>query len=1020
MSRAAGATPSYLTAGGQMADRIRSKDWSNTPLGSIDTWPQSLMTATGIMLAARSCMAIGWGPEFTLLYNDAWSALIGDRHHGALGRPARLAFPRIWERLGADLDGVLTGQGAVEVRDQRLRVNRSGDVEDAWFSYSLTPIPRADGSIGGVFCVAAETTDRVRPERELRQSQERFRLASTAARIGTYTRNLETGEDVWTPELLAIYICLEVALEVTGSRVGFVGEVGSDGLLHDIAISDVGWAECCMQDHNGHRRSPGDSVLEGLCRQVIDEGRSFFTNDPPSDPDRGSVLPGPPPLTSFLGVPLTHEGKTIGILAVTNREAGYSLEHREDLEALAPAVVQALVRTRAAQALRENEGRFQAAIKSSALILAQTDRELRYRWIANPHPDFETATVIGKRDDELDDSEGTRHLMALKQQVLDGGAGIREELRFDRSDGTRFYDIAIEPLRNAAGEVVGVSSAAVDITDRKQAEEGLRRYAERLALLHEVDESILSARSAAEVAGVVVERVSRLVDCLGASVTLYDLETRGLTPLAFYSRSGKSDSDTEWRGSPEGDWDDVVEKLKRGEAHLVEDLQTWPSSPLLAQLQAEGVRAHISEPIRIQGQLVGTLNLGLKEPGPLPVEHREVLRGLALHLAVGLEQARLFEEVQRYAGELEELVQRRTAALEASQARFRTIFEEAGIGIALVGTDGHLAATNPALQRMLGCEEQELAGMSFFDLWPGLKASFDKLGEGLAAGQRREQSLELQYQRQGQETGEAIVTLSPLGEDGEEFSLVLVLIEDITERKRTQEALIQAERLSAMGRMAASLAHEINNPLQAVVGCLGLAMELQEEGEDTRRYMDVALEEVERAATMVRRMRDLGLREDSRRERIGVGELLERVLALTRNQAQIDGVEVVWEDVEELPAVPMVRDRVQQVFLNLVLNAIDAMPEGGTLRVRASHTAQPPGVQVSFTDTGPGIEPGEMEQIFEAFHSTKEQGMGLGLFVSRNIVQDHGGWIDVQSDVGKGATFVLWLPTEEPGTPAHS
>jgi signal transduction histidine kinase len=153
---------------------------------------------------------------------------------------------------------------------------------------------------------------------------------------------------------------------------------------------------------------------------------------------------------------------------------------------------------------------------------------------------------------------------------------------------------------------------------------------------------------------------------------------------------------------------------------------------------------------------------------------------------------------------------------------------------------------------------------------------------------------------------------------------------------------------------------------------------------------------------------------------MGVGELLERVLDLTRNQAQTHGVEVVWEEAEGLPAVPVVRDRIQQVFLNLVLNAIDAMLEGGTLHVRATRTEEPPGVQISFADTGPGIEPGELEQIFEAFQSTKERGMGLGLFVSRNIVQDHGGWIDVQSDAGQGATFVVWLPSEGPVAAAQS
>jgi PAS domain S-box-containing protein len=240
--------------------------------------------------------------------------------------------------------------------------------------------------------------------------------------------------------------------------------------------------------------------------------------------------------------------------------------------------------------------------------------------------------------------------------------------------------------------------------------------------------------------------------------------------------------------------------------------------------------------------------------------------------------------------------------------------------------------------------------------------------------------------------------------------MILEMDVDVTEQRRAQEALIEAERLTIMGRMAASLAHEVNNPIQSVIGCLGLATELFAEGEDPTQFMDVAMEELERAARMVHRMRDLSRREDARREAAGVGELVEQVLLLTQKHAQNHQVEVTWEGADELPPLSMVRDHIHQVFLNLVLNAIDAMPQGGTLRIRAAHTEKPPGVRISFADTGEGIPPEEVGRLFDAFHTTKSQGLGLGLHVSRNIVQEHGGRIGVQSEVGQGTTFTVWLP----------
>lgn len=159
--------------------------------------------------------------------------------------------------------------------------------------------------------------------------------------------------------------CLRVAEEVTGSKFGFIGEIGPDGLLHDVAISDPGWELCTMYDKTGHRRPPGDFTIHGLYGRVVNDGRSLLTNAPAQHPDSIGTPEGHPGLTAFLGVPLVREGRTIGMIVVGNREGGYRPEDQEALEALAPAVVEAFLRKRAEDEIRRNEARLESLLRVS-------------------------------------------------------------------------------------------------------------------------------------------------------------------------------------------------------------------------------------------------------------------------------------------------------------------------------------------------------------------------------------------------------------------------------------------------------------------------------------------------------------------------------------------------------------------------------------------------------------------------------------------------------------------------------
>lgn len=229
--------------------------------------------------------------------------------------------------------------------------------------------------------------------------------------------------------------------------------------------------------------------------------------------------------------------------------------------------------------------------------------------------------------------------------------------------------------------------------------------------------------------------------------------------------------------------------------------------------------------------------------------------------------------------------------------------------------------------------------------------------------------------------------------------------------EESQTALLQAEKMAAAGRLSASIAHEINNPLQSVQNCLHLAAREDLEQSTRNEYFEMARAEVERLSVTVQRMLNFYRPGGAELEDVNLAELLTYVVNLTRNQLSERGIGVEIELPPELPAARVVSSQIQQVFINVVLNAFDAMPQGGKLQIRGRPTHG--GVEILFQDNGPGVATEQASSIFEPFFSTKEGGTGLGLTVSYNILAAHGGSLELIPQLGKGACFRVFLPTGE-------
>lgn len=231
-----------------------------------------------------------------------------------------------------------------------------------------------------------------------------------------------------------------------------------------------------------------------------------------------------------------------------------------------------------------------------------------------------------------------------------------------------------------------------------------------------------------------------------------------------------------------------------------------------------------------------------------------------------------------------------------------------------------------------------------------------------------------------------------------------------------QAQLLQSAKLAAVGELSASVAHEINNPLYAARNSLYLVEQDLPPRAPQRQFLEVAQNELERIARIITRMRDFYRPARAELEPTAVNTLINETIEFINTHLRHGHVEIVAELEPDLPPLIAHADQIRQVFLNLLLNACDAMPDGGTLRVTTrciptplddSHDAQ---IVVQVSDTGTGIAPEHITRIFEPFYTTKPQGTGLGLAISAHIVTQHGGHLIVDSAIGAGSTFTIQLP----------
>jgi PAS domain S-box-containing protein len=375
----------------------------------------------------------------------------------------------------------------------------------------------------------------------------------------------------------------------------------------------------------------------------------------------------------------------------------------------------------------------------------------------------------------------------------------------------------------------------------------------------------------------------------------------------------------------------------------------------------------------------------------------------------------------------EEVVRRRNteATLRASEERWRSMFEASAVGIAVLDQQHHFAATNEALQKMVGYSGEELQSLGPLDITDqDDREATQKLIEDMRNGKRQDLPTETRYRRKDNKVIWVRVSAARALDSGSSLQGIPAIIEDITERKRAEvawhdarDALSRATRLTIMGELSASIAHEVNQPLAAIItngqACerfLGFSPPDLDEVKDA---VGEIVRDGRRASEVLKRIRAMSKNTAPERGQVDVNHAIAEVLALTRDELQRHRVAIQTDLRSKLPTIMADRVQLQQVVLNLVMNGIDAMravtdrPRILTVRCQLNDQGN---IVVNVADSGVGLDPASRDRIFESFFTTKPEGMGMGLAISNTIIEAHHGRLWAESGSPFGAVFGFTLP----------
>ncbi|HSR12145.1 MAG TPA: ATP-binding protein [Thermodesulfobacteriota bacterium] len=345
-----------------------------------------------------------------------------------------------------------------------------------------------------------------------------------------------------------------------------------------------------------------------------------------------------------------------------------------------------------------------------------------------------------------------------------------------------------------------------------------------------------------------------------------------------------------------------------------------------------------------------------------------------------------------------------------------SVVEKAGDAISVIDLDGRILYWNEGAERMYGCRKEEVRGKKLSECLyaenENLRAEEDRSLAAMMARIKKGEAIPPFETRRRLKDGREIVTqmaLWPLKDAEGKITGAARTCRDITHLKRAEERLIQAERLSSLGELTAGVAHELRNPLAGIKINTQVLARKKDLSEKDRRILDSTQEGIDKIQKIVDDMLHFARPKAAHFEEEDIHAVIEKSLSVLQGKLKKGGIRCLFERHQGLPRIRFDIHQIQQVLINLLLNAIQAMENGGTLAIRTFQEAGK-GVGVEIRDTGVGISPDHLKKIFDPFFTTKSEGTGLGLSITLKILENHGAALDVTSEEGKGSAFTIHFP----------